>query len=292
MTYQAKVLVEGLGFSEDLRWHEGRLWFSDMEAKSVMATDLKGNIIKIVDVQGTPSGLGWSPDGDMMVVSMADRKLLKLIGKKLKEVANLWDFASFNCNDMVVTEQGRAYIGNFGFDFEAMAPYAPGEIITVSPDGKAEVAADNLAFPNGITITPDGKTLIVSETLGECITAFDIDSGGLLTNRRIWAALKNMTPDGITIDIEGAVWVSSPVSGGVFRVHEGGEISDRVMVSEQAYSCTLGGTDRKTLLIAVSPPLHQLFKIMNIPLDSDVVYDESDGKIEFCQVSVPGLGCP
>ena len=288
--YHAKVLVEGLGFPEDPRWHDGRLWFSDMEDKSVMSTDLKGNIIKIVDVQGTPSGIGWSPDGDMMIVSMADRRLLKLVDKQLKEMANLWGLASFNCNDMVVTEQGRAYIGNFGFDFEAMAPYAPGEIITVSPDGNAEVAADNLAFPNGMTITKDSKTLIVSETLGECLTAFDIESDGLLSNRRIWAELKNMTPDGITIDVEGAVWVSSPVSGGVFRVHEGGEISERVLVSEQAYSCTLGGEDKKTLLIAVSPPLHQLFKIMGIPLDSDVVSSESDGKIEFCQVSVPGLG--
>jgi sugar lactone lactonase YvrE len=263
-----------------------------MEAKSVMSTDLEGNIKKIVHVEGTPSGIGWSPDGDMLVVSMVDRRLLKLVGSELKEVANLWDLASFNCNDMVVTKQGRAYIGNFGFDFEAMAPYSPGEIITVSPDGEAEVAADNLAFPNGMTITQDGKTLIASETMGECLTAFDIDDHGLLSNRRIWAELKGMTPDGITLDVEGAVWVSSPVNGAVFRVHEGGEISERVMVSEQPYSCTLGGDDRKTLLIMVSPPLYQLFEIMGIPLDSDVVHYEKIGKIEFSQVSIPGLGCP
>jgi sugar lactone lactonase YvrE len=263
-----------------------------METRSVMSTDLDGNMTKIVNVQGTPSGIGWSPEGDLMVVSMADRRLLKLVGEELKEVANLWDLASFNCNDMVVTEQGRAYIGNFGFDFEAMAPYAPGEIITVSADGKAEVAADNLAFPNGMAITQDGKTLIVSETLGECLTAFDIRDDGLLSNRRTWAELKDMTPDGITLDVEGAVWVSSPVSGGVFRVHEGGNISAVVMVSKQAYSCTLGGDDRKTLLIMVSPPLQQLFKLKGIPLDSDMESSEPNGKIEFCQVGTEGLGGP
>ena len=292
MEYQTKVLVDGLGFPEDPRWHDGKLWFSDMEARSVMTTDLEGNTTKIVEVQGTPSGLGWSHDGDLMVVSMADRRLLKLVGKELKEVANMRDLASFNCNDMVVNEQGRAYIGNFGFDFEALDPFAPGEIVTVSPDGRAEIAADNLAFPNGMVITPDGKTLIVSETLGECLTAFDINEDGSLANRRTWAKIEGKTPDGITLDTEGAVWVASPVSGGVFRVYEGGEITQRVSVSTQAYACTLGGADRKTLFIMVSPPLEQLFKLKGIPFDSDVEFHGPNGKIEFCQVRIKGAGSP
>ncbi len=284
--------MDRLGFPEDPRWYNGKLWFSDMEEKSVMTTDLEGNTTKIVEVGGTPSGLGWSPDGDLMIVSMADRRLLKLVRKELKEVANLWNLASFNCNDMVVNAQGRAYIGNFGFDFESLDPFAPGEIITVSPDGKAEIVADTLAFPNGMVITPDGKTLIVSETLGECLTAFDIKGDGSLTRRRTWAKLEGMTPDGMTLDEEGAVWVASPVSGGVFRVHEGGKISQRVSVSAQAYSCTLGGDDHKTLFIMVSPPLEQLFTLKSIPYFEEAEFQGPSGKIEFCQVSIKGVGSP
>jgi sugar lactone lactonase YvrE len=285
-------MVEGLGFPEDPRWHNGKLWFSDMEAGAVMTSDLEGSTTRIVEVKGTPSGLGWSPDGDLLVVSMSDRRLLKLAGKELEEVANMWELASFHCNDMVVNKQGRAYIGNFGFDFESLDTFAPGEIITVSPEGRAEVAADNLAFPNGMVITLDGKTLIVSETLGECLTAFDIKEDGSLTGRRTWARLEGMTPDGITLDAEGAVWVASPVSGGVFRVHEGGRITQLVSVSTQAYSCTLGGNDLKTLLIATSPPLEQLFYLKGIPLDTDAETPKRGGKIEFCNVSIKGVGSP
>jgi len=292
LNYQAKVLADGLGFPEDPRWHGGRLWFSDMDSRSVMTADLEGTTTRVVEVQGTPSGLGWSPDGDLMIVSMDDRKLLRFTGEKLEEIANLWDLASFNCNDMVVNEQGRAYIGNFGFDFEASDPYAPGEIVTVSPEGIAEIAADNLAFPNGMVITPDGKILIVSETLGERLTSFDINEDGSLTNRRTWAVLEGMTPDGITLDEEGAVWVASPVSGGVFRVHEGGEITDKVSVSKQAYACVLGGADRKTLFVMISPPLEQLFRLKGIPFDRDVESSEQGGKIEYCRVNMRGAGRP
>jgi sugar lactone lactonase YvrE len=292
LEFQTKVLVDGLGFPEDPRWHEGKLWFSDMDARSVMNTDLEGNTAKLVEVQGTPSGLGWTPDGELLVVSMADRRLLKLAGKELEEVANLWDLASFNCNDMVVNNQGRAYIGNFGFDFESLDPFSPGEIIAVSPEGHAEIVADNLAFPNGMVITSDEKTLIVSETLGECLTAFDINQDGSLANRRTWAELEGMTPDGITLDDEGAVWVASPVSGGVFRVHEGGEITQHVTVSPQPYACMLGGADRKTLFIMVSAPLEQLFKLKGIPFDSDAKYRKPSGKIEYCRVGISGAGRP
>ena len=292
MEFETKVLLDGLGFPEDPRWHDGYLWFSDMEAKAVMRVDLEGNLEEIVHVEGTPSGLGWLPSGDLLVVSMADRRLLRLTDDGLREVANLWDLASFNCNDMVVDKDGRAFIGNFGFDFEARAPYMPGEIITVSPEGEPKIVADELAFPNGMVITPDGKTLIVSETLGERLTAFDIEPSGELSKRRTWAALEKMTPDGITIDVDGAVWVPSPVSGGVFRVLEGGEITDKVLLETEAYACVLGGADRKTLFMTTSGPLNQLFEIMEIPLEMGTESEAPSGRIEYCQVAVPGAGKP
>jgi sugar lactone lactonase YvrE len=292
LNYRTKVLAAGLGFPEDPRWRADKLWFSDFEAKCVMSADLEGTTRRIVEVRGTPSGLGWSLDGDLMIVSMVDRKLLKLVGKKLEEVADLRDLASFHCNDMVVDARGRAYIGNFGFDFEALDPFSPGEIITVSTDGNAEVAAGDLAFPNGMAITPDGGTLIVSETLGECLTAFDVDDDGSLANGRTWAELEGMTPDGITLDAEGAVWVASPVSRAVVRVREGGEITDRVNVETQAYSCALGGADLKTLFIATAAPLEQLFKLKRIPFESDVEKKDSNGRIEYCRVPIEGAGSP
>jgi sugar lactone lactonase YvrE len=292
MGYEVKVLIEGLGFPEDPRWHEGMLWFSDMDEKSVMRVDLDGNLEKIVEVEGTPSGLGWLPNGDLLVVSMADRRLLRFTGEELVEHADMWDLASFNCNDMVVDRNGRAYIGNFGFDFEAMAPYAPGEIISVSPDGEPKVVARDLAFPNGMVITPDGSTLIVGETLGERLTAFDIEPNGDLANQRTWAKMEKMTPDGITIDAEGAVWVPSPVSGAVYRVLEGGEITDEVPLQTQAYACKLGGADRKTLFITTADPLGQLFELLDLPFNADKASEPVGGRIEYCQVEIQGAGRP
>jgi sugar lactone lactonase YvrE len=292
MDFEVHVLVDNLGFPEDPRWHDGYLWFSDMEAKAVMRVDLEGNLEKIVEVEGTPSGLGWTPNGDLLVVSMADRRLLRHTEDGLVEVANLWDLASFNCNDMVVSEDGRAYIGNFGFDFEALAPYSPGEIISISPRGEPKIAAKNLAFPNGMVITPDGKTLIVGETLGERLTAYDIEPNGDLSHQRTWAKLEKMTPDGITIDAEGAVWVPSPVSGSIFRVIEGGEITDQIHVQTQAYACKLGGVDRKTLFMTTSDPLPQLFKIMDLPLDLPEGGEKIGGRIEYCRVEILGAGRP
>ena len=292
MLSQLRVLVDGLGFPEDPRWHDGQLWFSDMEAKAVMRVDLHGKLEKIVEVEGTPSGLGWLPGGDLLIVSMGDRRLLRLTEDGLIEFANMWDLASFNCNDMVVTNEGRAYIGNFGFDFEAMAPFSPGEIVTVSPNGVPSIVAKDLAFPNGMVITPDDKTLVVSETLGERLTAFDIEVNGELSNRRIWAGLEGMTPDGIAMDSDGAIWVPSPVSKGVFRVKEGGEIMDKVPIENQAYACTLGGDERRTLFITTSGPLSQLFEIMNLPIDEDEMKGSMGGRIEYCPVAVSGAGRP
>jgi len=206
MASETRILLDGLMFSEGPRWHDGKLWFSDMHAHKVMTVDLAGNVETIVEVPNWPSGLGWLPDGRLLVVSMTDRRLLRLDPEGLTEVGELSGLASHHCNDMVVDRQGRAYIGNFGFDLAAQADYAPAEIVMVTPDGKARVVADQMAFPNGMVITPDDRTLIVGETFEACLTAFDVENDGSLINRRIWAKLEGSVPDGICLDAEGVLY--------------------------------------------------------------------------------------
>jgi sugar lactone lactonase YvrE len=210
---QTNVFLDGLVFPEGPRWHNGRLWFSDMQGLDVMTVDPAGKVEKIIEVKGSPSGLGWLPDGRLQVVSMIDRRLLRLDAEGLVEVADLSHLASFHCNDMVMDHLGRAYIGNFGFDFAANAPVKPAEIVLVTPEGYARVVAEDLLFPNGAVITPDGQTFIVAETFGHRLTAFDIEGDGSLVNRRIWAKLNEAYPDGICLDAEGAIWVAALTRG-------------------------------------------------------------------------------
>jgi sugar lactone lactonase YvrE len=252
-----------------------------MQGLQVMRMDATGRAEKIVEVSGSPSGLGWLPDDRLQVVSMIDRRLLRLEDDELVAVADLNQLASFHCNDMVMDQQGRAYIGNFGFDYAANAPVKPAEIVLVMPDGQARIVAENLLFPNGTVITPDGRTLIVAETFGNRLTAFDIESDGSLNNRRIWAKLEGIFPDGICLDAEGAIWVAAPHPGEVIRVFEGGNISDRVAVSTRPYACMLGGDDRCTLFVCTAGSA--------IP---DEVRVMPGGKIETIEAEVPGAGLP
>ena len=273
MLLKTEILLEGLKFPEGPRWHDGKLWFSDMQMRKVMTVDLSGNADVKIKMPKSPSGLGWLPDGTLLVVSMEDRRLLRLDPDGLTEVADLSNIATFHCNDMVVDKVGRAYIGNFGSFMSIQMPPKPDCLILVTPDGRARIAADNLMFPNGTVITPDDKTLIVGETFGTRLTAFDILEDGSLTNQRLWAKLKSV-PDGICLDAEGAIWVASPGTGHVLRVLEGGEITHKIKVSSQAYACMLGGPDRRTLFVATS------------------VQQGSQGKIEIANVDVPGAGLP
>ena len=281
MSMITEVVLDGLVFPEGPRWHDGKLWFSDMQGLQVMTLDAVGRSEKIIEVKGSPSGLGWLPDGRLQVVSMLDRRLLRLDPEGLVEVADLNHLASFHCNDMVMDKQGRAYIGNFGFDYAANAPVEPAEIVLVTPQGHARIVAEDLLFPNGTVITPDGQTLIVAETFGNRLTAFDIKSDGALYNRRIWAELEGVFPDGICLDAEGAIWVAAPHPGEVMRVLKGGKISDRVAVSTRPYACMLGGDDRCTLFICTAGSA--------VP---DEVLAGPGGKIETIDVEVPGAGLP
>src|SRR5713101_7677201 len=186
-----KVLLDGLAFPEGPRWHDGKLFFSDMHAHQVRAVDMAGKSQLICEVPAQPSGLGWLPDGRMLVVSMTDRKLLRLDRDGLKMVADMSKLAPFDCNDMVVDARGRAYVGNFGFDLHKNETPRGTTLVMVAPEGGASVVANDMMFPNGMVITPDGKTLIVGETFGRRLTAFDIAVDGSLANRRVWADLGN-----------------------------------------------------------------------------------------------------
>ena len=278
---EPRVLLDGLRFPEGPRWHEDRFWFSDMHAGRVIAVGMDGGAETIVEVEEDPSGLGWLPDGRLLVVSMKDRRLLRLDPEGLTEVADLSSLASFHCNDMVVDARGRAYVGNFGFDLHAEETPTGANLILVHVDGRAEVAASDLRFPNGTVITSDGKTLIVGESFGGRLTAFDVAEDGSLHGRRLWAQLEGAVPDGICLDEEGAIWLASPVgTGGVLRVREGGEVTDRIAVEHEAYACMLGGPDRRTLFICTAP-------------DSNPEKTEDRrGRIEMVEVDVPGAGLP
>ena len=281
MALETTVLLDGLVFGESPRWHDGKLWFSDIRAHRVMTVDLEGKADTVIEVPGQPSGLGWLPDGRLLVVSMTDRRLLRLDPDGLAEVANLSELASGHCNDMVVDREGRAYIGNFGFDLEARQPYAPDNIVLVTPDGDARIVADDMAFPNGTVITPDGRTLIVAESYGRRLTAFDIEPDSSLTQRRIWAQLGQSIPDGICLDADGAIWVASPLNAEVIRIREGGEVTHRIKVSTQPIACMLGGLQRRTLFIMTA----ELRR-------SDEAEAKASGRVEMVEVDIPGAGLP
>jgi sugar lactone lactonase YvrE len=275
------TLIDGLCFAEGPRWHEGRLWFSDMHDYKVLATDMAGNLETIAEVPEQPSGLGWLPDGRLLIVSMLDRKLLVQEDGELSEFASLYDMATYHCNDMVTDNLGRSYVGNFGFNLFDGSEATTAEIIMVTPDGQPRVVADEVSFPNGTVITPDGKTLIVGESMAARLTAFDIADDGTLSNRRVWAQLDKAIPDGICLDDQGGIWVASPISNEALRVLEGGEVTDRIKVENQAFACMLGGEDRKRLFILTAASS-----------DPEECRSGRTGKIEYVDVEFPGAGLP
>lgn len=276
-----EVLLTDLAFGEGPRWRDDRLWFSDMHRDRVQTVDLAGNCETIVEVPQRPSGLGWLPDGRLQIVSMVDRRLLRLEAGELTEVADLSALASWHCNDMVMDAHGRAYVGNFGWDTDASPDPVGTNLILVTPEGDARVVAEDLIFPNGTVITPDGKTLIIGETYAGRLSAFDIADDGGLSNRREWAALVGSVPDGICLDEEGAIWVACPISAQVLRVREGGEVAQRIPVETQAFACMLGGPQRRHLFICTAKG--------SDPAECRATHS---GRIEVVEVEVPGAGLP
>ena len=254
------VLVDGLTFPEGPRWHDGRFWFSDFYSHRVLAVDGAGKLETVVEVP---------------------RRLLRLDGGKLAEVADLSALATGPCNDMVVDGQGRAWVGNFGYDRHRGEAQRTTCIVRVDPDGRMTKAAEDLLFPNGTVITPDGRTLIVGETFAHRLTAFDIAADGTLSNRRIWAQIEGCYPDGICLDAERAIWVSDPFGHRLVRVFEGGRIAREIDLAPRgANACILRGADRRTLHVCTNSG------------SGPSMADKRDGRIETLRVDAPGAGWP
>ncbi|MBV8570955.1 MAG: SMP-30/gluconolactonase/LRE family protein [Acidobacteriaceae bacterium] len=268
-----KPLISGLSFTECPRWHNGRLYFSDFYTRRVLAVALDGTIETIAEVPGQPSGLGFLPDGRMLIVSMLDRRILRReLDASLVEHADLSRLAPWHLNDMLVDHHGRAWVGNFGFDLMGGALVSTTNLIHLDRDGRATVTAAGLGFPNGMVLTPNGKTLIVAETTMNRLSAFDVTSGSL-GKQRIWAAFGapptstsfadlfnevDVAPDGICLDAEGAIWVADAKNGRLIRVAEGGDILEELKTDGMGvFACMLGGDDRRTLFACVAPTFHE-----------------------------------
>jgi sugar lactone lactonase YvrE len=256
-TPELHLLVDGVDFGEGPRWHDGRLWYSDFHQHAIYSVSLEGErTVMFGDLDDRPSGLGWMPDGSLLAVAMTSRRVWREVGGSLVEHADLTGIATGHCNDMVVDGAGNAYVGNFGFDFEGGGRFATADLALVRPDGSVEVAAAAMAFPNGSVITPDGATLIVGESFGADYVAFDIASDATLSNRRVWASVPGMAPDGCALAADGAIWFSDAVGSQVVRVLEGGEITHRVATPMPTYACALGGRGDSTLFVLCAPATH------------------------------------
>ncbi len=292
MPRSTRVLMDGIYFGEGPRWHEGRLWFSDFYASAVKSVSPAGDGRIEFEIDDRPSGLGWMPDGSMLIVSMTKRQLLRRAPSgEISVHADLGGVAGFHCNDMVVDAEGRAYVGNFGFDLDAemlargvdavIAEHPTANLACVEPDGTVGVAAEAMHFPNGPVITPDGKRLIVGETLAGALTAFDIAPGGALGNRRLWASTWPRVPDGITLDGEGAIWIANPIAPECVRIAEGGEVLEVVDTGQPCYACMLGGDDGRTL-----------FMLTARTSIADQAAQAPNGRLLIATVDAPHAGWP
>ncbi|MES9943063.1 MAG: gluconokinase, GntK/IdnK-type [Candidatus Thiodiazotropha sp. 6PLUC2] len=249
---QTQLLLDGLMFPEAPRWRDGWLWFTDQHAQQVVRVNLQGESETIATLDDLPGGLGWLPDGRMLVVSMTKRQVLVLVNGKLEPYADLSSLASFHCNDMLVDNLGRAYVGNFGFDLHGGAAQATAELVMVEPDGKPRVVAEDLLFPNGCALSPNGSTLLVAETFASRISAFDVEADGSLTNRRIWAELNGAYPDGIALDAQNNLWIAAPNLSRLLLVKQGGERLREIEPVGDPYACMVVGEKSSRLFITSS----------------------------------------
>jgi carbohydrate kinase (thermoresistant glucokinase family) len=247
-----RLLLGGLMFPEAPRWRDGRLWFTDQHARRIVRVTPQGEAQTVARMDDLPGGLGWLPDGRMLVVSMTKRQVLVLEEGVLKPYADLSRLASFHCNDMLTDARGRCYVGNFGYDLHGGAGQSPAELILINAQGECSVVARDMVFPNGCALSPDGATLLVAETFASRITAFDVAADGGLSNRRIWAQLGDAYPDGICLDKAGMLWVAAPNRQSLLQLREGGEILRSVTPLGSPYACMLGGDDGDLLFIASS----------------------------------------
>ncbi len=293
MGRQTRVLTGGIYFGEGPRWRDGRLWLSDFWAGAVKSVSLAGDLRTEFEVAGDrPSGLGWMPNGDLIVVSMQRRQLLRRSADGTMALhADLSGVATWHCNDMVLDAEGRAYVGNFGFDLDhALAERGAGRpadlsttatLAVVSPDGLVSAGPANMGFPNGSVITPDGRTLIVAESMAVRLSAFDIGSDGGLSNRRVWASTGARIPDGVCLDADGAVWVANAGGPECVRIAQGGEVLEVIDTGQPCFACMLGGEDGRSLFMLTS--------VSAVPHEASA---EARGQILVATVDSPHAGRP
>jgi sugar lactone lactonase YvrE len=275
------VLMEQIWFGESLRWHDGQVWFSDWGAHQVIALDPGGGHETVVSVESFPMCIDFLPDGRLLVVDSAQRRLLRREPDGSMVVhADLSPISDKPWNDIVVDARGNTYVNTIGFDFPGGQP-APGSVALVTPDGTVRVVADDLAFPNGMAITADGATLVVAESHANRLTAYDIGQDGRLARRRTWAATGDDHPDGICVDAEGAIWYADVGNRHCVRVREGGDVLDTVELDRGAFACTLSRGDQ--------PP--QLY-VAAQEWGGPVPPREPTGQIVVFPAPAPGAGKP
>jgi len=295
MSMQASVaqpFLSGLFFGECPRWHEGRLWYSDFFDHGVFSVSPEGDRRTEVDFEGEPAGLGWLPDGRLLINSRLDRAVIRREPDgTLVRHGELTPWAKGHANDMVVASNGQAYAGNFGFELTQefdgkvrRANIGPTSLVRVDPDGTSHEAADDLAFPNGTVITADGATLVIAESMGGCLTAFDRSPDGTLSGRRVWAALpEGFAPDGMCLCADNTIWVANALGAEFARVAEGGDIVERISTATGlgSFACMLGDEDRQTLYMVTAETSDQV-----------KAQEKRTGCIETARTTVPGAGLP
>jgi sugar lactone lactonase YvrE len=297
MIREITTVVDDLSFPECPRWHEGRLWFVDFYTYRVCSAAEDGGDVRVeAEVGGQPSGLGWLPDGRLLVVSMRDARLLRREHDgTLVTHADLSGHVAGHPNDMVVDSRGRAFVGEFGFDLMGGAPLEPASLLRVDPDGTVTTVADDLWFPNGSVITDD-DVLVVCETFGNRVTAFDITEAGELVRRRTWARFGELpsagelgqafsqvavAADGCCLDADGALWVADAMGNRVLRVREGGGIVEEIPVGTGVFACMLGGHDGRTLFVCAAPDFQE-----------EARKQAREGELRAVRVEVPHAGRP
>ena len=267
-------LANGFCFGEGPRWFEGLLWFSDMLGEAVHTVDLQGDVTTLPLAGHAPAGLGFRPDGTLLIASTESRKILRYDGDSVETIADLSDVVPADLGDMVVDDLGRAYVGSQARE--------GGVVVRVDPDGDVTVVASDLDFPNGMVITPDRETLILAESTGRRLTSFTISEDGTLSSRRVVADGLDGPPDGIALDAEGGVWTAMTLAHQFERIMEGGKVTDRIDIGDRtAIACTLGGLERRTLFLLSSTDAYPQ-RLAGTKLS----------RLDVTTVDIPGAGLP
>jgi sugar lactone lactonase YvrE len=288
--FAPKPFADGFLFPEGPRWRGDRLWISDQHAHQVVAIDSHGGKQLVATLDDMPSGLGWMPDGSLLVACMRTRRILRVQDRSMRLHADLSDVGNGYLNDMVVDARGRAYVGHRRGKYTWPAPDNAEWLVLVYPDGRHLIVADDMTTPNGSVISPDGRTLIVAETRAQRLRAFDIVDDGSLKNSRTFAQLEGENPDGICMDIDGAVWIAGCHSR-FCRVYEGGQVVNSITISGGiAVACALGGPDRRRLYMIVTNV--DTGHLRTLLTSDDDAKSDSRGRIDVADVAVSGAGWP